>query len=379
MSIQNVVIVIPTYNEEAVIEDTLTQVFETTKAIPNMDIHVLVFDSASTDKTKACVIALQAKYPRLHLQEEPKKTGLGSAYLQAMRYALDKLHADIVIEFDADLSHQPIYIEPMLRAIETHDVVVGSRYVKGGSIPSHWGWHRKLLSVSGNYLARLVLTSHYKDFTSGFRATRRVALIKALPAAFLSNHYAYKLELFWSLHKNKARIHEYPIVFVDREKGQSKLPANSIFDSLRVLFHLRVRGVQRYLKMCVVGLSGAIIQCLVYNVLREHLPPFDAARYAVIAAIVNNFILNHRFTFKAFLTDRYQKIKAFALFCGYSALMVSLQSHWLQLGVKYLGVGSFKENILMIAGIGLGSILNYLTYSRLVWRQKKRPTPVEDL
>ncbi|MCX7115485.1 MAG: polyprenol monophosphomannose synthase [Gammaproteobacteria bacterium] len=239
MDKQNVVIVIPTYNEADVIRDTIEQVFQATRDIPNTRIHILVFDSASTDSTQHIVTRLQAAHPTLHLVTEPQKSGLGVAYLKAMRYALDKLAADIVMEFDADLSHQPHYIKPMLAQLQTHDVVVGSRYVPGGHIPNEWGWNRKLLSMLGNAVARLMLTSKYKDWTSGFRATQRAMLIKSLPTAFLSKHYAYKMQLFWALHKNNARIVEYPIVFVDRQKGTSKLPTNSVIDSLRVILILR--------------------------------------------------------------------------------------------------------------------------------------------
>lgn len=371
MSTEKVVIIIPTYNEALAIEETLLQVFEAITLIPNKDIHVLVFDSASTDNTCEIIVRLQASYPALHLKKESVKSGLGSAYLQAMRYALTTLSADIIFEFDADLSHQPKYIAPMLDKIKTHDVVLGSRYVSGGEIPADWGWNRKLLSVLGNYVARFTLTPKYKDFTSGFRATRREALNKALPELFLSNHYAYKLELLWLLHKNKASICEYPIVFVDRTQGQSKLPANSIIDSLQVLFTLRFQKFTNYFKMCLVGLSGTAIQYLIYSLLRQKLSPVGAIPFSVLGAMINNFILNNRFTFKKNpLTFHYQTLKTLALFIGYSFLMIGFQSYWMHLGIKYLGSGFLNENIIFITGIVLGSILNYLIYSNFIWRVK---------
>ncbi|HVT62964.1 MAG TPA: polyprenol monophosphomannose synthase [Legionellaceae bacterium] len=241
---EKVVIIIPTYNEALVIAETLHQVFQVTHSIKNFVVEVLVFDSASTDNTQELVQALMGTYlGKLHLQQEPYKTGLGSAYIQAMDYALHQIKADIVMEFDADLSHQPQYIAPILNQLQQCDVVIGSRYVPGGSIPQNWGIHRKCLSILGNQMARWVLTRRYKDFTSGFRATRRHCLLKVLPDAFLSNHYAYKLHLLWLLHQNQANIQEYPIQFVDRQLGQSKLPANSIKDALKVIFTLRFREV----------------------------------------------------------------------------------------------------------------------------------------
>ena len=369
MNMKTVVIIIPTYNESLVIEETIHQVFKATSP-STMSIHVLVFDSCSTDNTQDLVVHLQKTYPQLHLQTEPQKTGLGSAYCQAMRYALTHLGADIIIEFDADLSHQPHYLLPIIEKMQDHDVVVGSRYIKGGSIPQNWGWHRKLLSKLGNIVARLVLTPKYKDFTSGFRATHYLALNKALPKQFISNHYAYKLELLWALHKTKAKIVEHPIEFVDREQGQSKLPANSIFDSLRVLATLRFNELKSYISMCAVGFIGFTIQCLVYNVLRLNCTPFFAAQMAVIAATVNNFLLNNQFTFKN--RSLSQRFKSFAFFIGYSFFMVGFQSNWVRIGINYFGTGYLKENLIMFSGVVLGSVLNYLFYSRLIWREKRQ-------
>lgn len=369
MNMKTVVIIIPTYNESLVIEETIHQVFKAT-ASSTTNVHVLIFDSCSTDNTQDLVSKLQETYPQLHLKTEPQKTGLGSAYLQAMRYALTHLGADIIIEFDADLSHQPHYLLPIIEKMQDHDVVVGSRYIKGGSIPQNWGWHRKLLSKLGNIVARLILTSKYKDFTSGFRATHYAALNKALPEQFISNHYAYKLELLWALHKTKAKIAEYPIEFVDREQGQSKLPANSIFDSLRVVITLRFHELKPYISMCTVGLIGLVIQGLVYNVLRINCSPFFAAQLAVIAAILNNFILNNQFTFKK--RSLSQRFKSFAFFIGYSVLMVGFQSNWVRLGINYFGTGYIKENLMMFSGVVLGSVINYFFYSRLIWREERQ-------
>lgn len=369
MNMKKVVIIIPTYNESLVIAETIRQVFQATSS-STMSVHVLIFDSCSTDNTQDIVACLQGTYPQLHLITEPQKTGLGSAYLQAMRYALTNLSADIIVEFDADLSHQPRYLLPIIEKMHAHDVVVGSRYIKGGSIPQNWGWHRKFLSQLGNIVARTVLTPKYKDFTSGFRATHYLALNKALPERFISDHYAYKLELLWALHKTKAKILEYPIEFVDREQGQSKLPANSISDSLRVLATLRFYELKPYISMCAVGLIGLVIQFLVYNVLRLNYAPFIAAQLAVIAATVNNFILNNQFTFKK--RSLSQRFKSFAFFVGYSVLMVGFQGNWVKLGINYFGTGYLKENLIMIAGVVLGSVLNYLCYSRLIWKEKSQ-------
>jgi dolichol-phosphate mannosyltransferase len=249
MNKEKAVIIIPTYNEAAIIEETIEKVFLEVAHVSNLDIQVLVFDSNSNDGTQDILYKLQKNFPQLQVKTEESKSGLGSAYFQAMTYALNELHADIIVEFDADLSHQPIYLPPMFAALQHYDVVIGSRYIIGGSIADNWAWSRKLLSILGNQVARLMLTREYKDFTSGFRVTRKNALIQALPSAFISQNYAYKIELLWLLHKNKLAILEYPIHFIDRQKGKSKLPAYSIFDSIRVLCNLRFNELKRFISL----------------------------------------------------------------------------------------------------------------------------------
>lgn len=370
---EKVIIIIPTYNEAAIIAETIHQVFQATHHINNKSVEILIFDSASTDGTEKLVQKLQKYNPKLHLQTEKCKSGLGSAYLQAMRYAVNILHADIVIEFDADLSHQPKYIAEMLAYIDSYDVVVGSRYVKGGAIPENWGWYRVLLSSLGNLIARIFLSPKYKDLTSGFRVTRRELLLKVLPKeSFISSDYAYKLQLFWALHKTQAKIFEFPIKFIDRSVGYSKLPANSIIDSLRVLFLLRWYEVKEYVHMCMVGLSGVLIQCIVYNILRHSLTPFASAGFAVTAAIVNNFTLNHYFTFKnRRLGMRLKKLPAMSFFIAYSIAMIFFQSYWLKFWTQYFGNGYIKENAFMVAGLLIGSIINYVIYTQLIWQHYK--------
>lgn len=368
---EKVVIIIPTYNEASVIKNTIEQVFEAVTMLTDFDVHLLVFDSASTDGTASIVASLQTAYSKLHLQNETQKSGLGSAYLQAMQYALHSLDASMVIEFDADLSHQPKYLPALLDKIKEVDCVIGSRYVKGGSIPADWAWYRKLLSVAGNYIARSILTHKYKDFTSGFRATRRQSLLKVLPKQFLSNDYAYKLQLLWLLHKSRAKISEYPIEFIDRTKGESKLPKNSILDSLRIVFTLRFYELKPYLNMCLIGSIGMIIQLVSYNLLREFLSPFNASKLAVLAAIINNFILNNRFTFKSKSNlRRSSTLKRLAGFLLYSLAIIYLQSNCVRIGVLYLGAGLLRENLILIGSMSLISVINYFTYSRLIWPER---------
>lgn len=249
MKQQKLVIIIPTYNEAANIENTIHKIRENTQNVNDLVINILVFDSASTDGTAAKVKELMQQDSQLFFVAEPQKSGLGSAYAQAMRYAIEQMQADLVFEYDADGSHNPKYIAPMLARIQNSaDVVLGSRYVPGGSIPAQWAWHRKFLSKFGNHLARFFLFTQYHDYTSGFRVSRAKFLKPIYAEGFISNGYAYKFQVFCNQHILGARIEEHPIEFVDREKGVSKLPRNSIIESLKVLFILRWRLIKNFFR-----------------------------------------------------------------------------------------------------------------------------------
>jgi dolichol-phosphate mannosyltransferase len=244
MKEKNILIIIPTHNEADNIRETIEALNIVRKQLPlNKILSVLIFDSASTDATISIIQDLCIKYDWLFLIKESKKTGLGSAYYQAMQYATTQLDVDAVIEFDADLSHQPKYIINMLDLIDSNDVVIGSRYIEDGKIPSNWALYRKAISYFGNWVTRVILTSKYKDLTSGFRATRVEILRQAIKKPFITPNYGYKLDLLWRLHLLNANIVEFPIEFVDREKGKSKLPRNSIVESLVVIMKLRYQAL----------------------------------------------------------------------------------------------------------------------------------------
>jgi dolichol-phosphate mannosyltransferase len=373
---EKVIIIIPTYNEGQVIADTLKNLLLEIEAITDFDVSILIFDSHSSDDTLKQVNLIQQNTQRVYLASEETKTGLGSAYRQAMDHAINEHEADIVIEFDADGSHQPCYIKPMLEAMKTHDVVIGSRYIKGGSMPKDWGWDRKVLSRLGNAVARFVLTRRYKDFTSGFRATRTLLLKKVLPKQFLSNHYAYKLQLFWLLHRSGAAIKEIPIDFIDRKKGYSKLPTNSIIDALYVVFSLRLIQMKQYIKMCMVGLGGAVIQFIVYNLLRLHYSPVLSVQCAVICAMLSNYIFNSQITFRRQKTTLPRlRLKRFSFYLSYSLLMIIVQSGWMKFALTHISQHRLIENIFVGVGIILGSILNFQFYSRIIWPKNKIADP----
>ena len=151
------IVIIPTYNERENIQKVVPILLEVFKKSPNWNMGILVVDDTSPDKTYEVVSQLSKKNPRVHLLVNKKKSGLGGAYLKGMAEAFGNLHADVVFEFDADLSHDPTKIPAFLKKLdEGYDMVLGSRYIAGGGIPQDWGWYRKILSVWGNLFINLV-------------------------------------------------------------------------------------------------------------------------------------------------------------------------------------------------------------------------------
>ena len=173
------VVIIPTYNEKGNVERIIPAIEEVFKEIKNYEMEILIADDSSPDGTGEIVKGLMDKYKNLHLLVGQKK-GFGAAYLRAMTYAVDELKADVVFEMDADFFHDPKKIPDFLAEIDKgNDFVIGTRYSKGGSIPSNWGIHRKFMSVVGNFIIRTILMRFaIHDWTGGYRAIRKKFLKK---------------------------------------------------------------------------------------------------------------------------------------------------------------------------------------------------------
>ena len=363
-----ITVIIPTYNESANIANTLDNLeLEFKKILARHQLEILVIDDNSPDGTQDIVKQKAGQYGNIKLLPNQEKKGLGAAYIKAFKFAMEKLGSEVVFEYDADGSHQPKYIPGMVEALESGaDVVVGSRYVKGGSMPADWGLHRKLISYFGNLLARSVLwTWQYQDMTSGFRATKTKFLKQIDLDNLLSRQFAYKIHLYYALHLLKAKIVEYPIDFIDRNKGKSKFPKNNIIDSLRVVFTLRLRQSEKLIKVMVVGGIGTVVQLLFFNLFRLNLNLSLAQNLAIEAAVVSNFVLNNLWTFK-------EKNFSFMRFVKFNILSLGsiiIQNLVLLGGIKLLGQSFWIENALIIIGIIFGLIWNYLMYTKVVWKK----------
>ena len=218
-------VVLPTYNEAANIAEVLDRV---RRAVP--EANVLVVDDASPDGTGDLVEAVAGRLGGIHLLRRPGKSGLGNAYRSGFRWGLERGY-DVFVEMDSDLSHDPGALPRILDALEDANVVIGSRYVPGGSIPQ-WGLHRRLLSEAGNRYAAVMLGMRVRDLTSGYRAYDAATLRAIDLDQVRSDGYGFQIEMAYRASRAGARVVEVPISFTDRVQGESKMSMRIIVEAL---------------------------------------------------------------------------------------------------------------------------------------------------
>src|SRR5579859_2120762 len=209
-------IIIPTYNEYDNMRPLLEQIFTYAPAS-----DILIVDDNSPDGTGKLADEVAAQNPQVHVMHRAGKLGLGTAYIAGFKYAVEH-HYDAAFEMDADFSHDPCYLPNFLNAIESADLVIGSRYVEGGGTPN-WSLLRRFISGGGNIFARFMLGIPVHDCTAGYRCYRREVLENIDLASIQSQGYAFQVELAYRVMKQGFTIVETPIVFMDRRVGKSKM------------------------------------------------------------------------------------------------------------------------------------------------------------
>lgn len=236
-----VAVLIPTYNEH----DTLpAAVHGVRRHVP--DAEIVVLDDASPDGTGEVADALAAEDPRVHVIHRAGKEGLGAAYLAGFRWALDAGY-DALVEMDADGSHRPQDLPALIAAAADADVVIGSRWVRGGRVVN-WPVHRKALSVGGNVYVKMLLGMPVNDATAGFRVYRADALRAMGLEDVASQGYCFQADLTWRAVRTGLRVVEVPITFVEREVGDSKMSGDIVVESLRRITGWGVRHRARQLR-----------------------------------------------------------------------------------------------------------------------------------
>jgi len=228
-------VVVPTYNERDNLSGIIESIFEHAP-----EAHVLVVDDNSPDGTGDLADELNRSQPeRIFVIHRTSKEGLGPAYTQGFKYALDHGY-EIIVQMDADFSHDPKFLPAFFEAIKTNDVVIGSRYVEGISVVN-WDLKRLILSKAASFYVRSITRMPIADCTAGFICWRREALIAIDLNRPLSNGYVFLAEMKYRAFRKKLRIKEVPIVFVERRLGVSKMSGNIMIEGVLSVLRMRFR------------------------------------------------------------------------------------------------------------------------------------------
>ncbi len=365
------------------------RIFAAVSEAHNWDVHILVVDDTSPDKTYETVKKMMVHQKNLHLLVNPEKAGLGGAYLKGMKYAFGELQADYIFEFDADGSHDPERIPYFLAKLDDgFDFVIGGRYSNGGSIDPNWPLLRKFYSVVGNIVIMIVLTDfRIRDWTSGYRAISRAVYEAVVPEMSGERFSGYTWQIGF-LHKavrKNFKICEVPIHFVDRKIGQSKLGSEYIKNTLLYIFKARLDEIinARICKLLVAGGCGALAQLISFSLLRASV--MAAENWLQIANIISielgiftTFVINNLWTFRDRKLEDKQLIPQFLKVNVSSLGSIGIQVLTMWLGKTLFGLGEIwtwvvtirRENIYQVIGIVLGMMLNFYIYSKFIWKEK---------
>ncbi len=361
--------VLPTYNEEENIENIIQQILKEEKNQSKHTFSILVVDDNSTDETQTIVQRYISLNSKVHLVTGQKK-GLGDAYKRGFKFALNDLKADLIFQMDSDGQHDTSLIPNFVSYIEEgKDVVIGSRFVEGGTTPD-FSFSRLLMSKVGNLLVRYVGgVTQVKDCTSGYRAIR-ASYLKELDFSYLSTRgYSFQSSLICDLAWRGADISEIPIEFSSRQGGDSKLALRDQIEFLLNIPRLGFRNLEDFMKYSLVGVSGVFVNLGLYLFLTRYyeISEVVAPLIAIESALISNFILNNFWTFGKRITQSRIRVKfvKFHLVSGFSALIN--YSAFLTLFLVF-GLYDILANLI---GIGLAAIVNYLINSNWTWKDNK--------
>lgn len=392
------VVNIPTYNEEENIEEAIKRVLAEGKNFKNYDLHVVVSDSHSPDKTGQIVKEIARKNPKVHYLDV-KERGLGVGIIKGHRFAIDKLKADILAQMDGDLSHDPASLPGMVNYIEQgYDLVSGSRLIKGGK--NLLGWHRRLFSKGSALYCKIAWgTFGISEYTNSYRVFTRKLFekINLNKIPWHAQTYIIQPTFLYAALEAGAKIKEVPIIFIDRKGGYSKAKIVSYtLDVLKFGFLVRLKNSITFIKFLIVGsfsyFINAITLALLYrgqiyslkvlpqpilNALPtvENAPKllflsvdrlFIASLISIELSIIFNFIAHENWTFK----DRSHKGPMYLRLLKFNITSISspiIQLFFIILFAHYL---LLNEQIGLAVGVIFGLFINYTINILWIWKSK---------
>ena len=370
-----VVIILPTYNEKGNI-DRLIPILEKDifSQIKKHDMNILVVDDNSPDGTSDEVRKLMAKWKNIKLNMGEKQ-GLGAAYIRGMTFAIEEMGADIMFEMDADFFHDPKKIPEFLKKIEEgYDMVIGSRYGNGGSIPSNWGLHRKIFSIFGNFLVKTILMRFWiHDWTGGFRALKKEVFLKERNELKLFKGYTFQVAFLHMAIRDGYKVAEVPFVAQDRTLGRSKIaPLEYIINLLRYVLRARFFELVHspFLKYAITGFIGYLINAVSLEIFfRSGLHPAIAGAIGAEIAIIWNFAMNNFWSFSQYkITNPLKVLLKFPQFNLVALGSLLLIASVIGVGTHFFGVES--RQIFLVIALGFFVIpYSYSMYNIFIWKR----------
>jgi dolichol-phosphate mannosyltransferase len=360
-----VCIIIPVLNESKTIKGLVESILTNPELSQT---YTIIVDDGSTDGTLEIIQDLDKKNKNVSIIERGNKMGIGTAIRDGFNYALNlKPIPDLLVTMDGDLSHDPSQLRNLTKECTKNSIVVGSRYIKGGKI-SGWSIYRRILSWGANLLTKVLVNIPVKDCTSGYRCYG-LSVLQEIHPKLMAEGYEVQVEILSIAHRHGYKIHEVPIIFLDRVEGESKLNTKEILGFFKKLLTLiKLSGEwRRMLKFCAVGLSGIIINETMLWALTEiwGLYYLISSIASTELAILNNFVWNELWTFRDTYDDTKSGVSERLLkfhLSRYGGALLGLL--FLFLFTEIFSVHYLISNILSILII---LFYNYFTSKEWVW------------
>ena len=369
----HILIIIITYNE---IENIVLLIHELFKIIP-LNVDVLVVDDSSPDGTGEAVERLFSEYTnRLHLLTRPLKEGTAAAYIAGFKWGLSQDY-DAFLQFDGDFSHNPKYIPQMLSNLEYYDVVIGSRYINGGGIKD-WTLLRKIISMGGSLYSRIILSCPIKDLTGGYNLWRKTAIEKIELDKIISKSYSLQIELKYRAYCAGCSIKEIPIIFTDRKYGFSKITNNTLFEALFIIWKIKKNvgidsNIDQFIKFFITGGLGTITNLLIFFLCVDlfEMNHIIISIMCFIIAGTQNYILNHKWSFRQNISNEHLSLKKWLMF-----LFGSLIGYIANISIMSLMISQFVlpwKTIAQACGIAIGMFINFTISKMFIFKKRKKP------
>lgn len=366
------------YNERDNIEEMIVTLEEDVfPTIKNHDMNILIADDNSPDGTGDVVRELMKKYKNLNIDQGEKK-GLGAAYVRAMGHAIENEGAEVVISIDSDLQHDPKAVPSFIKKMEDgYDIVIGTRYSDGGSMPEKWPFQRKLFSRTANILMRLI-TGRWRihDWTGGYRAISKKVFEKEKNKVKSFTGYTFQVAFLYKSLLDGFTVAEVPIHFRIRRLGDSKIaPLEYIINVLRYVIFERFMEVAtgRFGKFIVVGGAGFIMNAIILRILVGEYGwiPYQANLVGAVVAIFSNYNLNNLWTFRHHRAKSFWRYiyKMFQFYLTSAFGVIVIQTGTIYLGTHYI-TNPNDYFLYFLLGTSFLLVWNFSIYSRIIWRKK---------